>query len=30
MGILSQEYDVADGRAKEVDAQAIIPGYARG
>ena len=30
MEILSQAYDVADGRAKEVDAQAEIPGHARG
>ena len=29
MGILSQEYDVADSRAKEVDAQAKISEYAR-
>ena len=30
MEILSQAYDVADGRAKEVDAQAKIPGHAWG
>ena len=30
MGILSQEYDFADDRAKEVDTQAIIPGHVRG